>query len=203
MAARLSHISARLDPGLSRSAPATAESPATFDVETVRLIHKEVKDRAARLDTNSSRLDAKATSLLGFVSAVSLFLATQRTDGWLKILAYAFLALAAYFGFQAMRVRKYSDAPEPRPLVDLVSSRNEAAALALLTEAQVRAYVDNRVNHERKALNWRWSLISLAAAVVATVVALTVGAVHDGKARPGPNPSATAAGTTGPDGSFG
>ena len=126
---RLSSWSVRLDP--APADPGPAEAVPVLDIETVRLVHKEIKDRLARLDANSARLDTKATSLLGFVSAISLFLATQKIDGWLKLIAYCGLAAAGYLGFQAMRVRRYTEAPEPRLLAQQVGkTRGGGAGLA-------------------------------------------------------------------------
>lgn len=194
--ARIAAMVRRLAARWPRSRPAAQEAAADaapeHDIETLRLIYKEIKERVARLDANSSRLDTKATSLLGFVSAISLFLAAQKADGWLKLIAFCALGAAGWLGFQAMRVRTFADAPEPRPLVTHVRGRSEAAALALLTEAQIRAYEKNRKIHERKAAHWRWSLGLLAVAVGLTIIALVFGG-HDARdRRPAAPPSVPA-----------
>jgi hypothetical protein len=183
----------RLRPAVGHpTGPAPVEASPAYDIETLRLIHQEIKERSGRLDANSARLDTKATSLLGFVSAISLFLAAQKADGWSKLIAFAALGAAGWLGFQAMRVRTFADAPEPRALKTHVQARSEAAALALLTEAQIRVYETNRVIHERKAAHWRWSLGLLALAVGLTIIALVFGGNNARGGQPTPGPSATA-----------
>jgi len=199
---RLSSWSVRLDPApVGPADPGPAEAVPVLDIETVRLVHKEIKDRLARLDANSARLDTKATSLLGFVSAISLFLATQKIDGWLKLIAYCGLAAAGYLGFQAMRVRRYTEAPEPRLLAQQVG-KQEAAVLALLTEAQIRTYEKNQKMHEQKASLWRWSLGFLALAVGLTIIALVFGGNHARAGQPRPASSSPAVTTTAPAGTI-
>lgn len=174
-----------------RTAPVPPEPPAV-DVETLRLIHKEVKERLARLDANSSRVDTKATSLLGFVSAIALFLAVQKADGWLKLVAFCALAAAGWCGFQAVRVRRVAEAPEARPLMEMLGGQPEARVLTLLTQVQVQAYEDNRTIHEHKATQLRWSLGFLTLAVALTTIALVFGGNDAGTGQPKPAPIAPA-----------
>jgi len=145
------------------------------DVATLRLLNDEITARASRLDTNTSRLDTKATTLLGFVLAAVTFLAAQKTGGLWKVPPFLAYGLAAYFGHQAMRPRLFKDAPEPAPLAEHVSARGEAAALLLVIHAKVKAFTENRSTHERKATSWRCAEAALTLAVACTVIALIFG----------------------------
>ncbi len=143
-------------------------------LETRRLLHKEVKERAARLDAASARLDTKSATLLGFVSAVCIFLAGQNVPGWWKALAYAAWAGTVTSGLLAMRVRRWREAPEPEAL-HLLAERTEMDTLRLLTEAQTRVFTANRLLHERKATFWQASMVFLIVAVLLTALALMQG----------------------------
>jgi hypothetical protein len=165
------------------------------DPATLRLVHAELKDRASRLDASTSRLDTKATTLLGFVLAAGTFLATQETGGWWKVPSFIAFAVAAYFGIQAMRVRVFKDAPEPAPLVEHVAAKSEAVALALLIKATHDAITESRKTHQKKADAWKRSLATLIIAVVLTAIAAIFGGLDGGRneQRPGqrqPAPSA-------------
>jgi hypothetical protein len=189
-----------------RRPPAPPPEPATDgpDIDTLRLIHKEIKDRAARLDASSARLDTKAATLLGFVSAAAIFLATQTVSGEWKAAAYLAWAGTVVCGLAAMGVRRWKDAPEPTVLLDLVATRPEAVALTLLAAAQSRAFTANRAVHERKAQYWRLSVVFLILAVLTTAAAITFGGTdarqHTRQPKPeqsvrpsagvGPSPSA-------------
>jgi len=169
---------------------------ASPDPETLRLINAEISARAGRLDTSTSRLDTKATTLLGFVLAAVTFLAAQKTGGWWKVPPLVAYGIAAYFGQQAMRPRSFKDAPEPQILVEHVAARGEAAALLLLIHAKVRAFAENRITHEQKARSWRLSEMALILAVALTDVALIFGGTDGGRdgqqrSRPVPSPSAS------------
>jgi hypothetical protein len=187
LARRLRTTADRLAPPVPSPAEQAPAAP-PVDIETQRLIHKEVKERSARLDAASARLDTKAATLLGFVSAACIFLATQDVGGWWKVPAYVAWAGTVAFGLLSMRVRRWREAPEPEPLRRLVGRRSEAAALALLTAAQVDAFTVNRTIHESKARHWRIGLGFLVAAVLLTAAAITLGGTRDDnrQQRPGP-----------------
>nr|WP_296067822.1 hypothetical protein [uncultured Actinoplanes sp.] len=198
LARRLGNAARRLE----RASPADGETTdsgadAEVDIDTQRLIHKEVKERAARLDAATARLDTKAATLLGFVSAACIFLATQNVSGWWKAGTYAAWAGTVAFGLMTMRVRKWKEVPEPEPLQRLLASRSEAAALSLLTKAQVQAFTTNRRIHERKATHWRLSLGFLVAAVLLTAAAITLGGNNNGKQQQRPAPAGSAGPSTG------
>jgi hypothetical protein len=55
-------------------------------LDTLRFLNEEVSARAGRLDANTTRLDTKATTLLGFILAACTFLATQPISGWWKVM---------------------------------------------------------------------------------------------------------------------
>lgn len=149
--------------------------PSTPSVETLRLVHDEVSARAAALDANATRLDTKATTLLGFTLALATILATQQISGWLKIAPLAVLAVAASFGLQALQPRPFRSVPEPRVLVDELAARSEPAVLTILSEAKTRAILENQILHEAKARAWRKSQISLTLAAVLLVSAIAIG----------------------------
>lgn len=205
LARRLRGAANRLEPAVSRSpvqdldggSAAPESGAAATDIETQRLIHKEVKERSTRLDAASARLDTKAATLLGFVSAACIFLATQNVSGWWKAAAYAAWAGTVAFGLLAMRVRRWREAPEPEPLQRLLGQRSETAALALLTAAQVSAFTANRKIHESKAQHWRYGLSFLVAAVLLTAAAITLGGTRNGTPHQRPGPAVSGA-STGP-----
>jgi len=178
LARHLSALSSRLQSTIDEARDEAEEGCAAVDIDSLRLTHKEIRERVARLDTNTSRLDVKATSLLGFISAISLFLATQKTNGWWKAPAFAALLGAAFYGFQALRIRQFLDSPDPRSLVETTAGRQEAAVLVLLTAAQILVYEENKQKHKTKTKNWHISLGLLVAAIVATIAALTLGGVN-------------------------
>ena len=163
------------------------------DPENLRLIHKEVSERSARLYANSSALDTKAATLLGFTLAVSTLVAAHAGLVWLKILAFVAFGFAAWFGIGAMALRKFKEAPEPQPLWDQMKSRGELATLAVVTQAKLVAFAENKKIHESKARSWRLSLVALTLAVILSVVALAIGNPNDGRSvhheRPGPTVS--------------
>jgi hypothetical protein len=146
--------------------------------ETLRLLNEEVSARVGRLDTNTARLDIKATTLLGFIWAACTFLATQPIGGWWKVPAYAAFVAAATLGFQSMRPRTFKDAPEPDAVLQFLVQRPETNALNLILNAKVRAFKDNQATHERKANNWRRCLAAFSLAVVFMIGALILGGQH-------------------------
>jgi hypothetical protein len=167
-------------------------SPDVLDSTTLRLTYDEVKGRSARLADSSSRVDGKATTILGFISAVALFLASQKASGGWKLSAFALLALAAIFGILAMRPRTFMDAPEPDALIEHVLPRGQEAALLLLIHASRGAFNTNKATHARKAKYWHVSAWLFTAGVALTIAALVFGGSDDraGKQRPGSQPSA-------------
>lgn len=150
------------------------------DLDALRLAHNEIKDRNEQLDKQKSIIDTKATSLLGFVSAAALFLASKEAPGCWKIAPFATLALAGFFSFQAMKVRWHSGFPKPRTLVDQVNEFNgdqkEELLLKVLIAGRVESYEKNIIVRGCKAKNWRRGLLFLALSIFLTVVALIMGA---------------------------
>lgn len=175
-----------------------SEPPQAHDPATLRLVLAQIEARMGRLDANITKIDTKATTLLGFVLALTTFLGSQNAGGWWMVAPFVGLAAAAYFAIQAMRVRKYSDAPEPRVLVDQVAARSESAALTLVVKAKIKAFDANHRTHESKAKSWRWSLAALIVAVILAVAVLLFGGVmstdandNQGEASPSSAPSPT------------
>jgi len=148
------------------------------DTVTSRLIHDEISERAKRLDASTARIDTKATALLGFTLALATFLAAQKVSMYWKIPAFVAFAVAAYYGVHSMMPRKFSDAPEPRPLQRDVGRRTELAALLLLTEAKINSFEQNRETHKGKVKCWRRSLVALTVAIILSVLALGIGSVN-------------------------
>jgi hypothetical protein len=199
LARRLDNAARRLEPGATAGGTTQAQNSTAdveVDIDTQRLIHKEVKERAARLDAAGARLDTKAATLLGFVSAACIFLAAQDVSGWWKAGAYAAWAGTVAFGLLTMRVRRWKEVPEPEPLQRLLASRSEVAALSLLTTAQVQAFTTNRRIHEKKATHWRLSLAFLVAAVLLTAAAITLGGNDSGKQQQRPGPAGSSSPST-------
>lgn len=155
--------------------PEPAPTPEKPDLDNLRLIHAEVSARLDRLGDFTSTLDTKASTLLGFVLAVSTFLAAQPGIGWLKVLSFAALGVSGVFGMMAMTVRRFKDAPEPEPLWEHMRARTEAATLAVITSAKLIVFKDNARVHERKADFWRLALAALTLAMGLTVTTLAIG----------------------------
>lgn len=150
-------------------------TPPTHDLENLRLINHEISARYDRLSDSSSRLDTKATTLVGFVLAAATFLAAHPGPAGWRAVAFVTMAVAAAFGFAALLPRKHKDAPEPAPLWQYMAARSEQATLAVVVAAKIKAFKANHETHERKALCWRGSLIALTLSIILTVTTLAIG----------------------------
>lgn len=165
----------------------------TPDLDTLRLVHSEMNDRAARQAANIDRVDTKATTLLGFVLAAATFFASQSVEPVTATLAYIAFAISSGYGISAMRPKRFKETPEPKALMELVAPRGEAAALALLSAAKRKTIEDNRTIHEKKAKHWNHSLVVLIVAIALAVPALLIGDGSDAQRRehhPSSGPSA-------------
>lgn len=164
--------------GHHRPAP---EAEPEVELDNVRLINDEISARLGRLDANGARLDAKATTLLGFVLAAATFLAAHTGPHWWKLAAFVALGVSGVFGLAAMRPRTHHDSPEPAPLWADMKARTEMATLALLIESKVKVFKLNKAVHERKAVHWRFSMGALTLAVAFTVTTLAIGSNSHGE----------------------
>lgn len=143
----------------------------THDLETLRLANAEMQARLDRLSSSSSKIDTKATTLVGFAIALGAFVLTREVMGWWRILPLVLLAVTCFFAWQALGVREYREAPEPPGLLEHVVRPNlgERAALAFILRAKERVFTDNKSLHSGKAKAWNCCLIVLACAAVATI----------------------------------
>jgi dipeptide/tripeptide permease len=151
-----------------------------YDLDNLRLIHDEIAARTGRLADSGARLDAKATTLLGFVLAAATFLAAHTGPFWWKFATFAAMAVAGALAMAAMTPRKHHDAPEPEQFWQFTRKRKEPATLALLIAAKIKVFNTNHKIHEGKAALWRWSLVALTLAVLLTVTTLAIGSTQHG-----------------------
>ncbi len=141
--------------------------------DTLELINTEVTASLARLSDSGSRIDTKATFLVGSATTAATFLATRHAETALAALAYAAYGLAAGFGIWAYAVRLYQDVPEPRHLFNSYYAQPRAQVLAALAATRVEAFESNAHKHASKARRWWMSVLSLAVGVTLMLIALT------------------------------
>ncbi|WP_203837467.1 hypothetical protein [Winogradskya humida] len=166
---------------------------AAGSVEVIRLTHKESRESLTRLDAYLLRLDAKATTLLGFISGVSLFLATRDTNGFWKSISYLALLGSAVVAFLALAPRSFKDSPPPGPLAIAASKLDERAVLLLLRQKCINDYTKNFAVHVTKRKLWRAALFLFLTGVALTIATTTLGARNEQSEQSRTEPAGTRA----------
>lgn len=156
------------------------------DIEMLRLVNAEMQARIDRLSESSSKLDSKATTLLGFAIALGAFVLTQETLGWWRLVPLVLLSATCYFAWRTLGVRQYKEAPEPSGLLnEIVRPRfSETTALALILRAKEIVFTKNHKLHETKAKAWHHCLIALTFSAAVSIGLLLWGGPTDVKRGP-------------------
>ena len=163
--------------------------------DTWELINGELTSRLARQDQSSSRIETKATLVVGFAATATQFLATQHPSNAV-LASTAFVAYAASFfsGLGAIMISRYREI-EPRALLDNYAARTKAEVIGRLASVRVLAYEHNAARLRRKAILWWVSLVFLAAGLTLSAVAI----VHTGSHEQSGTGRTTAATAPTPD----
>ena len=160
--------------------------------ETLDLINSELAGRLDRQDQSGSRIDTKATLLVGFAATAAQFLATRHAQPVLQAMAFAAYAVAFCLGVWTLAVAPYKDI-EPRKLLDGHAMLPKEEVLAHLAATRVKIFEINKRKHDRKSVTWWLSLVALSIGLVFSAVSIVQTSNHGSPGRPSP-PHATAAG---------
>jgi hypothetical protein len=166
--------------------------------ETWELLNSELTSRLDRQDQSGSRIDTKATVVIGLTATAAQFLATQDTHPALATVAFALYAIAFGAGVKALAVATYREL-EPKALVDLYAGRPRVEVLGRLVSARANVYEINAGKYRTKAMYWWVAVATFAAGLVVSAVAIVQTGDHDQR-EPGRRDAASSSGpsTSGP-----
>jgi hypothetical protein len=139
------------------------------DLGTLELINAELASRLSRQDLSLSRIETKATVVLGFAATAAQFLATRdpfRTP-WstlFGLVAFLVYAGAFAFGIWTLRVAKFDDL-DPGELRQ-IATIDKMDALRQLIWARRAMFDTNKRKADRKADTWWWSFVLLTAGLL-------------------------------------
>jgi hypothetical protein len=146
---------------------------------TWELINNELTSRLARQDQSSSRIETKATVVVGFAATAAQFLATQHASNGVLV-CLAFVAYALSFGccLGAIVISRYREL-DPRGLLDVYAWRPRVEVIGRLAAIRVQAYEHNAAKLRRKAIFWWLGLVSLTAGLTLSAIAIVQTGSHD------------------------
>jgi hypothetical protein len=152
--------------------------------ETLELINSELGGRLDRQDESGSKIDTKATLLVGFAATAAQFLATRRAQPLLQGIAFAGYALAFCLGVWTLAVAPYKDI-EPRRLLDGHAMLSKEDVLAHLAATRVKIFEMNKRKHDRKAIRWWLGIAALTIGLVFSAVSIVQNGNHGLSGRQG------------------
>lgn len=153
-------------------------SPA--ELEKLRLVNTEFKDRLDRQALAVTTIDTKGTTVLGFSIALGAFIVTQSDLSYWRLFPLLITAASCALAYSSLRVRKYKDAPDPSQALTTLMQDTETTeedCLNVLIRGRSNVFVTNSDAIHCKALRWRQSAWTLSVAGLSTAAIVMIGNV--------------------------
>lgn len=148
-------------------------------LETLELIHAEVQGRRDGQREAATRVETKATLVMGLCVTVAQVMISRSKQGKLTGGAYLLIGLALVTGLAAVLPRRVQEPPKVEVLTSVeYVNKTKAELLNSLIGTKGEAFVKNTKAHERKANLLVVSLALLALGTSLSVLATTTGNGH-------------------------
>jgi len=147
-----------------------------MQVESLELIHAEVQARRDAQREATTRIETKATLLVGLCVTVAQVMVSRSEQGNLTNVAYVLIGLALVAGLAAVFPRRTQEPPKVEVLASTdYAQKTKAELLASLVGTKRDAFIKNKKAHDMKANLLMASAGLLTLGTTMSVIATTIG----------------------------
>lgn len=167
---------ARIWPWAKRESTTSAGGWSENQEKTAKLLNEEITKRLDVQRESGRGIDTKAAVVAAAALTGAQFIAAQKRL-YVPALVGTLILLGAtvLLAYGALRLRRFSEVPEPMALYAEYNEEPAPKALFDLAVTKAEAFESNRELYERKARRQEWSLWTLAGAALLGMAARLLG----------------------------